>query len=226
MEKVYLIGDCQATRIYEHHDFNNKLIDLKMWAQAGYSCWLFTPEYLSENKILSSKIEHEEYPLQWPRLITFDEIKDDGLILAWFGYIDVKYLLPKWNDVDETAYQYISRLRDHFPKSKIKLIEPHPQFTETMLFPEEGWPDFDYETRQKYNKEFIDALEKYRMEFALEPSIRQADIYKASGLDVFTSNETVKFAAEPRLLDGLAPEYRIGIYNLFMKEIYNTLNIL
>lgn len=222
-QKVYLIGDCHSTRIYEHHDFNNPYIDLKMWGKAGMSSWVFDPELLKSKKRFSSKIEHDAH--LFPEPISFDQINDDGLILAWFGYLDVKYLLYKGNSIDETAYKYISRLKNNFPNSKIKLIEPHPQFVETMLLEGETHPNLSYKIRQEQNKLFCEALEKYSKEFNLEPIIKQEDIYSATGLKIFTAKETVRFEEDKRLLDGLAPEFRIGIYNLFIKEIYKSLDI-
>jgi hypothetical protein len=226
MHNVYLIGDCHTTRIYQHHDFNSKDIDLKIWGKAGLNAWdiAFDIEELKRNNTKASNIEYGDLE-DWPSVLHFNDIKDDGLILAWAGYIDIKYNLPKYKNSEKVVINYINSLIKAFPNSKIKIIEPHPQFVEDMIRKGEGHEGFDYETREKQNKEFCKALQKYSLEFGLGFTITQQQIYEAAGLDKFTILDTIKGFHPDDVVDGLHPKYRVGIYNMFMDEIYGILSI-
>lgn len=220
MENVYLIGDSHALRVYESHDLNSTTINFKAWGKGGADIYNFNALGLQKGKIVSDDFE-TTLPQNWDgEKLSFNNITDDGLILAWFGYIDVKRGLPKYDDADEIAKRYIKNLKETFWNSKIRIIEPHPQFIEIIERDVEEYPAYDYELRSIQNKKLCDALRKYSLELGLGPTITQEQIYEAIGLEKITVNEAFQ-----KDVDGLRYKYKLRIYNLFIDEIYKTLGI-
>jgi len=219
MQNVYLIGDCNVLRIAECHNFKNSNINFQVWGVGGANIFNFDALGYKSSDTISYNFE-SGLPESWPKLLSFKDIKDDGLILCWFGYIDVKNYLPKYNTiVDQMVIRYIKNLKENFPESKIRIIEPHPQFVETIVRKEEGLPEYSYELREIENKKLCESLQKHSLRLGLGPTITQQQIYQSTGLNEFTMNHIEKNT------DRLLYKYRVSIYNMLMQEIYGALGI-
>jgi hypothetical protein len=225
MKKFYLIGDCHSARILEHHKRNSSNIDLKIWGRRGLKCFGLDLESMNQNKDLSSGTEvgcgdfntHEE------TILKFDEVKDDGVIAAWIGYVDIRQFLPKYKNTQEIVKTYVEDLLSFYPKSQIFFIEPLPQFTEMLLKYEGISPSYTYEERLLQNKEFIYYLNQEIKSKNLLSPITQEEILNAVGVTEFTTDLTPKDRPHP--VDSLTPELMKKIYDLFIKrfEMMNSL---
>jgi hypothetical protein len=216
MNNVYIIGDTYTTTIFEYHNFNNPIVNLKVWGAGGGNILNFDALGYKSDNTISSEFEK----IKFPKPISFTDINDDGLLLSWFGYIDVKHYLPKYPEhIDKIVIKYIKNLKENFPNSKIKIIEPHPQFELTMIKESEDLDLYDYETRKIYNKKLCESLRKHSLELGLGETITQDQIYQSTGLNEFTMNHIEKNT------DRLLYKYRVSIYNMLMQEIYGILGI-
>lgn len=220
MTKVQIIGDCHTARIMEHWDPAETDIDYHFWGKAGTKIFdLNFRELLRVDEVSSSvevcrNINHLGIP--------FSEITDEGLVLVWLGYIDVRQYLPKYKNADEIAKRYVDLVKDYFKNARVKLIEPLPQFYEMILKYEGISPSYTYEERQEQNNLFLASLEKYRIEAGFEESIRQQAILDAVGVERFDVTMTHNDAPHP--VDGLKPELNRKVYDLFESEIKKALD--
>lgn len=203
---LYLVGDCQSTRIYENH-FQGDFI---VWGKGGMSAWKFDPERFTKQNLVSARLESPRFNRG---RTNWRDIKDDSAIMFWFGYIDVKYLLPKYNNADECAKRYIDTILAHFPNSRKIIIEPHPQFTESMLLEWEDVADYSYSDRMKQNDLFCAALFHYASFHNLEV-ITQKQILECIGIDQLTVEHAN--SNHIHIVDGLKEEYTKKIYNMLM----------
>lgn len=223
MTKVQIVGDCHTARVLEHHFPDKTDVDFMFWGKAGTKIFEFDWQKWQDEDVESSGLEVTRDIYHEP--INFSNITDEGLVMPWLGYIDVRQFLPKYKNADEIAKYYIDGIKAHFKNAKIKLIEPLPQFTEMLLKYEGISPTYTYEERQQQNKEFLEALEKYCIEAGFEESIKQQEILDACGVEKFETYMTHNDAPHP--VDGLKPEYNKKIYELFerkAKEALDTLN--
>lgn len=166
---------------------------------------------MKEEDLISSGVEMSRGIDHKP--IGFSEIKDEGLVMIWLGYIDIRLYFPKYNNPDEIAKYYIDHVSSFFKKARIKIIEPLPQFYQMLLKYEGISPSYTFEERQAGNNEFLIALEKYRIEAGFEESIRQQEILDTLGVDMLDEQMTHTDAPHP--VDGLKPEYMKKIWDLF-----------
>jgi len=224
MQKVYLIGDCHSARVSEHWNPKTCLVDYKVWGKHGLYAWKFDPKSMTNEHMISTGVEtHSLYVPEEKLQMDFADVKDDGLIQAWIGYVDIRQLLPEHKDAKACAYKYLDTLLEHFPNSKIQLIEPLPQFTEMLLKKPGISPEYTYEERQLQNKEFCEAINEYAISHNLEKVITQQQIKDAVGLQEFRPEHTAKDRPHPT--DALEKHYWAFVYNLFLEESYKVLNI-
>jgi hypothetical protein len=217
MKKVYLIGDCHASRILEHWNPETCPVDFKVWGKAGNKAFHFDPVKLFEENEDSSGVEDHNLYIHYERLsLPYQDIKDDGLILAWLGYVDIRQYLSKYDNADQIVKLYMNSIINFYPNSEIRFIEPLPQFTEMLLKFEGISPSYTYSQRLEQNFKFIQALNKYSLEYGLQKPISQSQIKKAVGLDEFTTEHTIKDRPHPQ--DALEKIYMSKIYDLFISE--------
>lgn len=106
-------------------------------------------------------------------------VKDDTLILPFFGYIDAKIQLVKYNDAKEAVIKYVDSFVNKFPNNKIVFIEPIPQFINNIG----TGPDiYDFEDRYPRHKEFVHYLREECKERGLPEPISPEKIL---GVDKF-----------------------------------------
>ena len=233
MKKVYLIGDCHSTRIWEHWNPERCPLEFKVWGMAGLTAWSFDPyEYEKEHK-KSEGIENKSLYVEkeqdwWSR--EFNEFKDPDLVLVWLGYVDIRQRLPHFKNAKEDAIQYLDRIKNYYKNSRIQIIEPLPQFTEMLLKYDGISPSYTYEERQEQNDEFCKAINEYAMHHAMPKPITQQQIKNAVDIQEFTT----EYAADAFPLaqpwhnpkkDALKTEYWEKIYNLFMHHAIQILDI-
>ena len=224
MKKVYLIGDCHTTRVWEHWNPETCPVDFKAWGMAGLTAWSFDPElYSAENKKsegLENINQYVDKPQEW-WIRDFNEFKDPAIVLIWLGYVDIRQRLVEYNNAIEDAYQMLDRVRNYYKNSIIQIIEPLPQFTEMLLKYDGISPTFTYEDRQNQNNIFCGALREYAQEHNMLTPITQQSIKDAVGIQEFTT----EYAADVinpdqpwhnKKKDALKKEYWEKIYNLFI----------
>jgi len=223
MKKIYLIGDCHVSRVSEHYSKNKamqSLVDVVFWGKAAKKVWDLDFKKMYEEEELSSG--KEEQLFYGDGVIPFSDIKDDGILLSWFGYVDVRTFLSGYDNADEVAKRYIKQIVDNFKNSTIIIIEPLPQFTDMMLKYEGISPYYTYDQRLNQNKKFLDSLHKYANEAGITNFILQSDILNALGVEELIPDMTHNKAPHP--VDGLQDEYNIKILNLFIQKSLGFLN--
>lgn len=210
-KKLYLIGDCQSIRIFEHYNNSETRAEFKVWGKGGFSAWKFNPYDLLKMNRYSSLMET---PKPKGGRVGWSEIQDDGIVIAWFGYIDIKYLLPKYKNADECVRRYVDFLIQYFPNSQLILAEPLPQFKENIIPYWEEVDEFSYEDRMQQNNEFCAALKEYGSAKGLQV-ISQQDILDAIGLQELTLEASDK--TKDHDIDGLNNDLNKKIYEMFLE---------
>ena len=229
MKKVYLIGDCHTTRVWEHWNPETSPVDFKAWGIAGLTAWSFNPDtYLAENKKSEGLENVNQYinkPQEW-WVRDFSEFKDPDIVLIWLGYVDIRQRLVEYNNAKEDAYQMLDRIRRYYKDSVIQVIEPLPQFTAMLLKYDGISPTFTYEERQNQNFIFCEALKEYTQKHNMLTPITQQEIKDAVGIQEFT----IEYAADVispdqpwhnKKKDALKKEYWAKIYDLFINKSMN-----
>lgn len=219
MKKVYLLGDCHSTRIWEHWDPENCPVDFKAWGVAGMTAWSFDPERLEKEQMESNGIENVNHFVEKDREyfnMKFNEFKDADVVLVWLGYVDVRQRLAVHKNAKEDAYQLLDRICKYYPEATIQIIEPLPQFTEMLLKYEGISPSYTYEERQEQNAEFCASLNEYAELHSLPKPITQQEIKDAVGIQEFTPEYAATWAPHPQ--DSLKREYWAKIYDLFISK--------
>lgn len=213
MKKIYLIGDCQLSRVSEHYIENNQ-VDMIFWGKAAKKIWDLDLKKMCEEKELSSGKESQKFI--GDGVIPFSDIKDDSIVFSWFGYVDVRTFLSEYDNADLVAKKYIQQLTGFFKNSKIVIVEPLPQFTEMLLKHEGISPYYTYEQRLEQNKKFLDSLRAYAYEAGITDFIYQSEILECLGVSELTPSMTHTKAPHP--VDGLQDEYNEKILNFFLKK--------
>jgi hypothetical protein len=219
MKKIYLIGDCHLSRVSEHYDINRHDIEMIFWGRAAKKIWDLDFEKMYEEKDPSSGKEEQKFT--GDGVIPFTEIKDDGVIFAWLGYVDVRTFLTAYDNADYVAKRYIDQLTNTFKNSKIVIIEPLPQFTEMILKYEGISPYYTHEERLDQNKKFLTSLHKYAKDAGINDFIYQSEILDTLGVRELTPGMTHTKAPHP--VDGLRDEYNSKILDLFIKKAKEVL---
>jgi hypothetical protein len=211
MTKIYAIGDCHISRVQEHYNPSESDVDFVIWGKAAKKIWdINFAEMLTLDEVSSGK---EQQRFDGDGVTLFSQIKDEDVLFAWFGYVDIRTFLSKYNNADEVAKRYVDQLKSYFKNSLIVIIEPLPQFTEMLLKYEGISPSYTYEERLNQNKLFIESLHKYASYAGITHFITQDDIRKAIGSDELTPAMTHTKAPHP--VDGLKDEYNQNIFFLF-----------
>lgn len=213
MKKIYLIGDCQLSRVSEHYTENNQ-VDMIFWGKAAKKIWDLDLKKMHEEKELSSGKESQKFT--GDGVIPFSDIKDDSIVFSWFGYVDVRTFLSEYDNADLVAKKYIQQLTGFFKNSKIVIVEPLPQFTEMLLKHEGISPYYTYEQRLEQNKKFLDSLRAYAYEAGITDFVYQSEILDCLGVSELTPSMTHTKAPHP--VDGLQDEYNEKILNFFIKK--------
>lgn len=217
MKKVAIFGDCQTSRVWEHHRPEEIDFELKMWGKGGINAIHFDPNKFHKENIISSGVEVHRPDMNWETVVTFEEVEESDIILLWIGYVDIRQWLPKYKNADEVAKNFVESAISYFKNKTIRFIEPLPQFVETIMKYEGLHEKYSYEERLEQNEAFIESLRKYCKENNLMSPVSQKDIYDAIGENKLTASMTHNFAPHP--VDGLKPEYNKKIYDLFIKSI-------
>lgn len=220
MKKVYLIGDCHLSRVSEHYQKNQADFEMIFWGKAAKKIWDLDFKKMSEEPELSSGKEEQEFFNDG--VVSFNDIKDDSILLSWFGYVDVRTFLPKYKNADAVAQKYINDLINYFKNSKIVIIEPLPQFTEMLLKNEFISPYYTHEERIDQNRQFLSSIHKYAKQAGLDQFILQSEILDAVGKRELTPSMTHTKAPHP--VDGLKDEYNKKILDLFIQKAVIYLN--
>lgn len=211
------------SRIQEHWDPNNCPVELKIWGKAGTKAYNLDINYLYEENEFSSGTERSSkfVPDKRDTVVDFQDIKDDGIIMPWVGYIDIRQFLPKYKNADHVVKNYVDQFVNFYKNSTIRFIEPLPQFTEMLLKYEGIHPSYSYEDRQNINKEFIDSLRKYSESYGLQQPVSQKSIYDSVGVSEFTTDLTPSDMPHPS--DSLQQIHMKKIYDLFVDEALKTI---
>jgi hypothetical protein len=223
MQKVYIFGDCHTARLQEHIDLKDLNINLKMWGKAGTKIWNLNLETLIKENTKSSGVETYAKTgiAREETIVRFSEIKDDGIVMPWLGYVDIRQFLARHKNADEVAKKYVEEVIKNYPNSKIWFIEPLPQFTEMLLKYEGISPSYTYEERQEQNSIFIEALNLYCSKNNLLKPISQQEMYSALGVDKFTTDMTPQDRPHPT--DCLVRNDMEKLYNLIINKVQNSL---
>jgi hypothetical protein len=214
MKKIYLIGDCHLSRVSEHYEENNNKIDMVFWAKAAKKIWDLDFKTMYDEGELSSGKEEQRF--HEDGVIPFSDIKDDGIIFSWFGYVDIRTFLSRYINADSVAQKYIKQLTSTFKNSEIVIIEPLPQFTEMLLKYEGISPHYTYEQRLYQNHDFLESLHFYAEEAGIKNFILQSEILDCLGVTELTPSMTHTKAPHP--VDGLRDEYNKKILDLFTQK--------
>ena len=214
MKKIYLIGDCHLSRVSEHYNKNNNKIDMIFWGKAAKKIWDLDFKTMQDEGELSSGKEEQRFPEDG--VIPFSDIKDDGVVFSWFGYVDIRTFLSSHDNADVVARKYIKQLTSTFKNSKILIIEPLPQFTEMLLKYEGISPHYTYEQRLHQNNYFLESLHAYAGEAGITDFIFQSEILECLEVNELTPSMTHTKAPHP--VDGLKDEYNKKILDLFIQK--------
>ena len=215
MNNIYIVGDCHLSRAHEHYDvtkYNKKFI---IWGTAGAKAFDFNISRLKEQNAMSSGLEKQRSYKH--DAIPFSEIKDDGVIAFWIGYVDIRTFLSRYDNADEIVKSFIDDVKNNFPNSKVVIMEPLPQFTEMLLKYEGISPYYTYEQRQYQNSLFLHALRKYSKEAGFDIVVTQEEILDI--LEVGKLWATMAHSDAPHPADGLKPRYMAKIWNLFAERL-------
>jgi len=214
MKKIYLIGDCHLSRVSEHYEKDNNQIEMVFWGKAAKKIWDLDFKQMTQQSELSSGKELQKFPNDG--VIPFSDIKDDGILFSWFGYVDVRTFLSNYDNANIVAKKYVEQLKQQFKNSKIVIIEPLPQFTEMLLKYEGISPHYTYEQRLEQNKKFLNSLRAYAYEAGITDFIYQSEILEC--LEVRELTPSMTHTKAPHPVDGLQDEYNKKILDLFTKK--------
>jgi hypothetical protein len=232
MKKVALIGDCHSTRIYEHWDPGQN-IDFKAWGRAGQKAWSFDPAKEFSQNTLSSKFEtipsyvgfvspETEDKIKQKLKISFSKIDDEGIILLWLGYVDIKVSLPEHGNTEKCVDKYVETSLNYFKKANVRFIEPFPQFIPYIGVKNENHKEWAWEHRKKINDEFIYHLNKKLNSIKTKPIISQEKIFNTLG---FSQNDMFEDKAKSYkgfpLIDTFSELNMKKLYNMFIQEALN-----
>lgn len=217
---VYVIGDCHTSRVQEHYDPETSPVDFVFWGRASKKIWDLDFEQMTLEDAPSSG--HEIQKFENAGVINFSEVKDDGIVFSWMGYVDVRTWLSKHDNAEAVVQKYMDQLNKKFKKSDIYIIEPLPQFTEMLLKYDGISPYFTHEERLEQNKKFLTHLHEYSKKNNFKIIITQDDILKCLNVRELTPSMTHNLAPHP--VDGLKAEYSKKIFELFESKAKELLD--
>lgn len=210
-----MLSDCHLSRAIEHYYPEQHDVNFVPWPKAGLKMHGFSIEALRQAEEISSGVEIQRTVNHTGQPISI--IKDDGVLVIWMGYVDIRTFLSRYENADETVKNFIDDIKNNFSNSKVVIIEPLPQFTEMLLKHEGISPYYTHEQRLNQNKQVLSSLHKYAKEAGYEIIITQQDILDALGVPELTPSMTHTDAPHP--VDGLHPDHMIKIWDLFAKKL-------
>jgi hypothetical protein len=215
MKNIYMLSDCHLSRAIEHYYPEQHDVNFVPWPKAGLKMHGFSIEALRQAEEISSGVEIQRTVNHIGQPISI--IKDDGVLVIWMGYVDIRTFLSRYENADETVKNFIDDIKNNFPNSRVVIIEPLPQFTEMLLKHEGISPYYTHEQRLNQNKLVLSSLHKYAKEAGYEIVITQQDILDALGVPELTPSMTHTDAPHP--VDGLHPDHMVKIWDLFAKKL-------
>lgn len=219
--KIYMIGDCHLSRVQEHYIKEESQLDILFWGKAAKKIWDIDFQSMKNENEMSSGKEIRDF--EGDGQIGFNEIKDDSIVFSWFGYVDIRTHLTKYNNAELVVEKYINQLKSYFKNSKIYIIEPLPQFTEMILKYEGISPYYTHEERLEQNKKFLNKLYELCDSNNIEILITQKEILECLGVRELTPSMTHNLAPHP--VDGLKQEYSKKLFDLFELKARQVLNL-
>jgi hypothetical protein len=152
-----------------------------------------------------------------------EKFKDpDVMVLAWFGYIDIKQFLPleQFRNPEQAVIGYVDKMLAYFKNQKIRFIEPVPQFANILGF---GSPLLPYSEREPYEKAFLENLRKQCKLRGLEKPISMEDILGVQKLEAEHECHVCKDCQDPQyagfVLDHPTKEVFQQIMDGILKEL-------
>jgi hypothetical protein len=224
MNKVYLIGDCHTTRVFEHWNPVDCPSHFYAWGKGGLTAWSFDPYKLEKDNEISGGIEKNNIYIKQAGekfKSVFKRFKDPDIILVWLGYVDIRSKLPLYKNSKEVVYKYLDLVSSYYPNSIIQIIEPLPQFKEILLKSDNLSPKYSYEERLEQNNEFVKYLNEYIQDHNMLNPITQQEIKDTIGIQELREEHAANWAPHPQ--DSLKNEYWKMIYDLFISranEVY------
>lgn len=219
-ETVYVIGDCHTSRIQEHYDKSTSPINFVFWGRASKKIWDLNFEQMTLEDAPSSG--HEMQNFKDEGVVNFSQIKDDGIVFSWMGYVDVRTWLSEHDNAETVVQRYMDQLSKKFKNSYVYIVEPLPQFTEMLLKYDGISPYFTHEQRLEQNKKFLTHLHEYVKKNNFKIIITQNDILECLDVKELTPRMTHNLAPHP--VDGLKAEYSKKIFELFQSKAKEILN--
>ena len=147
-------------------------------------------------------------------------INKDTIILPFFGYIDAKIQLVKYQNPEEAVKKYVDGFVEGFPDNRIRFIEPIPQFINNIGT---GNSIYNFEDRYPMHKEFIYHLNKYCKELGLEDPISPAKILGVDKFDESYECHECDYCLSPEGLgvkfDHLKPEFNKTILDAIIAKM-------
>jgi hypothetical protein len=255
MIKVYVVGDCHTARLGGHHinahlgnienltRFNPTIeernaknifgtdIELNFWGLAGYKCYDLDIEKDINDNLLSSNPEDAlDIPGKTDNTklrFELNEIKNADLVLPWMGYIDLRNYLPKYKNTEKVVSHYVNTFLGYFKNSKIRFIEPFPQFKNLNIH---NYPDeYSYEEKIFQEDIFKKYLNSYSLQNNLMDPVSQNLVYKSIEEDVLTKTVAKRGNTEyhnETIIDALKPSYNKIIYKNLVEEVIKTVDTL
>lgn len=209
-----MLSDCHLSRAIEHYYPEKHNFTFIPWPKAGLKMYGFSIEEMKEANENSSGVEIPR-TIDHPKL-PFSVVEDDGVLVLWLGYVDIRTFLSKYKNADETVKRFIFDIKKNFPNSRVVVFEPLPQFTEMLLKHEGISPYYTHEQRIDQNREFLAALHLYSKQAGFEIGLTQQEILDALGVPELTPSMTHVDAPHP--VDGLHPDHMVKIWDLFAKK--------
>jgi hypothetical protein len=217
MKKIYIAGDCHVTRLEQYHRDSDSKHDITFWGRSGQSMHSFDPIKFNENNTISSRPDNDGLLKNGPEPKKWRDIKDDGVIVLWLGYIDAKHHLFKYDNAEKVAKDYLAKVTNYFKSSKIVIMDPHPQFIDNLFIDSENIKIVEYQDRKNQNDYLCKALHEHAPVFGINQIITQDQVLNAIGLKEITKNESASYFPAPH--DGLDQIYIESIYNLILDAI-------
>lgn len=229
MNKISLIGDCHSSRVLTEHLYSKNNIDFVVWSKGGLKLSYgeikgFDPFILYSKNSLSDPFEGDPFInalglYERP----FSTIKDDGVILIWIGYVDIKNILPTCNNSDKIIEKSIINLKNFFKNGKLLFVEPFPQFYNFHSPKNEKHIEHSFKERQQQNEIFIKNLKFLLKKHNLPQPISQKNIIECTGIKTFdeTVMEPSGIDENGKLIyerDALLQKYYKNIYQLFIEK--------
>lgn len=196
--------------------YKQSKIDFKGWGKGGFKMWKFDPYHMAnEHRISDGAETGEDAPEAYKVSFDFAEIEDEGVIMLWLGYVDAKVCLPRFKNDSLTVEKYIKFGMQYFKNSKIIIVEPLPQYLESIMRFEGEHEDFSFEDRARHNKIVLAEIRKQVAKYNL-PTITQEEIMSCIGVDQLDISHAETNDMHPT--DGLKLEYYSKLYDLFIDK--------